>query len=151
MKHTDAPLLGLTCTLAGYYRTVLNAAHRLVVPATVALGIAVASPLLWLWPDDGAIDGWTVGFALWQALPFAILLLFHRVGFSDAGTVLTAVVLAGVTFLGYVAVERSDSSTAGIALLYFPLYFTVVVVIAFFIDLGVRHVARRSNRSAAAS
>jgi Na+/melibiose symporter-like transporter len=130
----------------------VNALHRLTVPAVLALGIAVASPLLWLWPDDGVVDGWTVGVALWQAMPFALLLLFHRVGFSEVGTVVTAVVIAALTALGYVAVERDDSSTAGIALLFFPIYLAVLVVIAFFIDLGARRVVRRfANRRAEAS
>jgi hypothetical protein len=35
-----------------------------------------------LWPDDGVVDGWTVGVALWQAMPFALLLL---VFFIDLG------------------------------------------------------------------
>ena len=122
--------------------------HRFTVPAVLALGIAVASPLLWLWPDDGVVDGWTVGVALWQAMPFALLLLFHRIGFSNVGALVTAVALAAMTALGYVAVERDDSSTAGFALLLFPIYLAVIVVIAFFIDLGARHVARRfGNRS----
>jgi hypothetical protein len=126
--------------------------HRLAVPAVLGLGIAVASPPLWLWPDDGVVDGWTVGVALWQAMPFALLLLFHRVGLSDVGTVVTAVVIAALTALGYVAVELDDSSTAGIALLLFPIYLAVLVVIVFFIDLGARHVVRRfANRSAQAS
>ena len=126
--------------------------RRLIVPAVLALGITVASPLLWLWPDDGVVDGWAVAIALWQAMPFALVLLFRLYGFSDAGTVITAVVLAGLTVSGYVAIERSDSSTAGIALLYFPLYLTVVVVIAFLTDLGVRHFLRRvSNRPAETS
>jgi hypothetical protein len=130
----------------------VNARHRLTAPAVLALGIAVASPLLWLWPDDGVVDGWTVGVALWQAMPFALLLLFQRVGFSDAGTVVTAVVIAALTASGYVVVERDDSSTAGIALLLFPLYLSVLVVIAFFVDLGLRHVVERfANRSAEAS
>lgn len=134
------------------YRTVVNARHRLTAPAVLALGIAVASPLLWLWPDDGVVDGWTVGVALWQAMPFALLLLFQRVGFSDAGTVVTAVVIAALTASGYVVVERDDSSTAGIALLLFPLCLSVLVVIAFFVDLGLRHVLERfANRSAEAS
>lgn len=118
----------------------------------LALGIAVASPLFWLWPGDGVIDGWTIAFAVWEALPFALLLLCHRVGFSDVGTVVTAVAVAALTAFGYVAVERDESSTAGIALIIFPLYLAVLVVLAFFIELAVRHVVRHfANRSAANS
>lgn len=130
----------------------MNAWHRLTVPAVLTLGIAVASPLLWLWPDDGVVDAWTVGVALWQAVPFVLLLLLHRVGFSDLGTIVMAVVIAALTVFGYIAVERDDSSTAGIALLLFPLYLAVLVVVAFFVDLGVRHAVRRStNRNAETS
>jgi hypothetical protein len=137
--------------LLGITETVVNARHRLIVPAVLALGIAVASPLLWFWPDDGAVDGWTVGVALWQVMPLALVVLLHRVGFSDVGTVVTAVVVAALTALGYVAVERDDSSTAGIALLFFPLYLLVLVVVAFFVDLGVRHVVSRFGNRAEAS
>jgi hypothetical protein len=121
----------------------VNAWHRFTVPAVLTLGIAVASPLLWLWPDHGVVDAWTVGVSLWQAMPFGLLLLLHRVGFSDLGTAVTAVVIAALTVFGYVAVGRDDSSTAGIALLFFPLYLAVLVAVAFFVDLGVRHVVRR--------
>jgi hypothetical protein len=126
----------------------VNSWHRVTVSAVLALGIAVASPLLWLWPNDGAVDGWTLGIALWQAMPFLLILfLFRAFGFSDLGTVITAVVLAALTVAGYVAIDRSDSSTAGIALLFFPIYFEVVVVVAFLIDLGARHAVRRlANR-----
>jgi len=127
----------------------VNAWHRFAVPAVLTLGIAVASPLLCLWPDDGVVDAWTVGVALWQAMPFVVLLLLNRVGFSHLGTTVMAVVIAALTVFGYVAVERDDSSTAGIALLFFPLYLAVLVVVAFFVDLGVRHAFRRSaNRNA---
>lgn len=134
--------------LAGYHRFVVSTRHRLTVAAVLALGIAVASPLLWFWPHDGAIDGWTVGFAVWEALPFAVLLLCHRAGFSDVGTVVTGVLVAVLTVVGYVAVERDESSTAAIALIIFPLYLAVFVAVAFFTELGMRHVVRRfGNRS----
>jgi hypothetical protein len=129
----------------------VNAGHRLIVPAVLALGIAVASPLFWLWRDDGgAVDfAWTVGLALWLVMPFGLLLLFRTLGFSDVGTVVTAVVVAALTVLGYVAIESSESSTAGIALLFFPIYFAIVVLGALLIDLGVRHAVRRfANRKA---
>src|SRR5215210_2884206 len=131
---------------------VVNARHRLTVPAVLALGTAVASPVIWWWPHDEGSDGWTVALAVWQALPFALLLLCRRTGFSDVGTVVTAVVAAALTTLGYVAVERDESSTAGIALIIFPLLLAVVAAVAFFIELGIRHVVRRFvNRSAAHS
>jgi hypothetical protein len=129
----------------------VDAIDRLVVPAVAAFGVAAASPLLWLWPDDGIIDAWTVGLALWQAMPFALLLVLRRMRMSAVGTVATALGIAVLTTLGYVAVERDDSSTAGIALLFFPIYLAALSVVAFLIDLGARHIARRFNsRSAGA-
>ncbi len=70
---------------------------RFTVPAVVALAIAVALPTLWLGSEDAAVDAWTIGFALWQAMPFAALLLLRLSGFSDVGLVVTAVVVSAVT------------------------------------------------------
>jgi hypothetical protein len=68
----------------------------------------------------GDVDAWTIGFALWQAMPFAAILLLRRSGFSDVGVVVTAVVVSALTVAGYVAVSSSDSSTAAVGLLIFP-------------------------------
>jgi hypothetical protein len=83
------------------------------------------------------------GLTLWQAMPFALLLLFHRRGLSDIGAMLTAVVVAGLYVWGYVEIERSDSSTAAVGLLYLPVYFVFVVTTAWLIDLGTRRVLNR--------
>lgn len=83
----------------------------------------------------------TVGFAVWQAVPFAVLALLHRrSGFSDLGTVVTAVIFTGLTVLGYIEVERSDSSTAALT---YPIWFTLLVVVAYLVDIGTRHVLQR--------
>jgi hypothetical protein len=118
---------------------------RFTVPAVVALAIAVALPTLWLGSEDAAVDAWTIGFALWQAMPFAALLLLRLSGFSDVGLVVTAVVVSAVTVAGYVAVSSSDSSTAAVGLLIFPLWWTLLVVVAFVVDIVVRHVVRRPD------
>lgn len=93
--------------------------------------------------DETGFDAWTVGFALWQALPFALLVFFRRLRFSDTGTVLTAVVVAGLTVLGYVEIHRSDSSTAALGFLWFPIWLAVLVLIAWLIDRGVGGTVRR--------
>ena len=118
----------------------MTAWHRLVVPAISALAIAVAVPFLWL---ADPVDGFTIVLALWQAAPFGVLLLFRRKGFSDVGTLLTGVVLGALALWGYAAIRSSDSSTAAIGYLYVPGYLMVVVVLALFVDLGVRHIAGR--------
>lgn len=86
----------------------------------------------------------TVGFAVWQAVPFAVLALLHRrSGLSDLGTVVTAVIFTGLTVLGYIEVERSDSSTAALGFLIYPIWFTLLVVVAYLVDIGTRHVLQR--------
>ena len=108
----------------------------------LALGIGVSAPLLW-WADAG-FDGWTVGFALWQALPFALLILLHkRLRFSHTGTVVTAFVAAGLTVLGYAEIHRDDSSTAALGFIWFPIWLAVLIVIAWLIDFGVRGTVKR--------
>lgn len=83
----------------------MNTAHRLIVPAVLALAVVVAAPLFW-WPE-AAVDAWTVVFALWIALPFGALLLLHKeAGFSDVGTIVTAIAVATLTVLGYVAIPQ---------------------------------------------
>ena len=80
-------------------------------------------------------------------IPFGLLLLLHsRGGFSRIGTLITAVGVAGFTVFGYVEIARSDSSTAALGLLFFPLYSVVAVVIAWLVDLGARTVVKRRAR-----
>jgi hypothetical protein len=122
--------------------------HRWIDLVVVVLGLAVSAPLLWWMRDEGEFDAWWLGFILWQAMPFALLLLLHRHGgLSAVGTLVTAIVVAALAAWGYVEIERSDSSTAGLGLLAFPLYFAGLVVVAWFIDIGVRRVVRRSPQN----
>ena len=125
----------------------MNPAQRLIVPVVSALAIVVASPMLW-WAGF-ELDAWAVAFALWQAMPFGVLLALHRwASFSGIGTVVTAVVVAGLTVVGYIAIERSESSTAGIALIYTPIWLAVLVFIAWLVDLALRWAAERGSRTA---
>ena len=117
-----------------------DGANRLLVLAVVALTVATLSILFWLLPGAGAWGVWDLAFVLWQAMPFALLLLLHRHGFSDIGAVLTSVAVAGLYVWGYVDIERSDSSTAALGLLFLPTYFGLLVVIAWLVDLGTRRV-----------
>ena len=117
--------------------------NRLVVLAVAALAFATLFVLFWRLPGDVGVDAWTLAFTLWQAMPFGLLLLFHRRGLSDVGAMLTAFVVSGLYVWGYVEIERSDSSTAAIGLLYLPAYFVLVVMIAWIVDLGARRVLSR--------
>jgi hypothetical protein len=121
----------------------VQTAHRLIVPVVLALAVVVAAPLFW-WPE-AAVDVWTVLFALWIVLPFGGLLLLHKqAGFSDVGTIVTASAVATFTVLGYVAIFRSDSSTAAIGVLYFPIWAGLLVIAAWLIDRGARSIVGRS-------
>lgn len=113
--------------------------------AVLALGLVITVPLWW-WLDGG-IDAWAVGFILWQATPFAALAVLHGSGaFSTLGTVATAVAVAGLTVFGYVGIEGSDSSTAALGFIYFPIWWTLVVVAACLVDLAVRALQRRFHQ-----
>ena len=82
-------------------------------------------------------------------MPFAVLALLRWYGrFSAAGTILTAVLVTGLTVVGYIEIDRSESSTAAIGLVYFPIWFTLLVVVAYVVDLGTRHVPGASGDKA---
>jgi hypothetical protein len=124
----------------------VNGTRRSIAALVAGLAAAVWVPFYW-WTSGGGFDGWTLAFAIWQVIPFGLLLLLHgRGGFSNIGTLLTAVAVAGFIVVGYVEILRSDSSTAALGLLYLPIYSVVVVVIAAVVDLIARTVVKRLAR-----
>lgn len=133
---------GLDDSIGETHAKAVRSRRHWIVALLAAAAIAVSSPLLW-WDDTG-FDAWTVAFTFWQASPFALLLFLHsRLRLSDTGAVLVAVVVAGLTLLGYVAIHRDDSSTAALGFIWFPIWLAVLVAIAWLMDLGLRGMVTR--------
>ncbi len=128
----------------------MNVPRAVIEPAVLAIGLAVSlSPLLW-WDELKGIDAWTVAFALWQVLPFAVIAVLHRgARFSAVGTASAAAVVAILTVVGQIAMHRSDSSTAVLGLIWFPIWFVLLVAIAWVVDLAARALVRRFGRRSA--
>jgi len=111
-------------------------------PVVLAIGIAASlSPGLW-W-GYVAIDVASVVFALWLVSPFALIVLLRRTGdFSYPASAATTLLLAALAVALQVDIHRSDSSTAGLGLLFYPFWFGGVVTVAWTLDLGLRAVKR---------
>jgi len=105
-----------------------------VVGVAAALSPLAWSDSSWSWSDPQIID---FVFLAWQFLPFGVLLITRR-HFRPAALVTTAALVAVATVTADVVVEHDTGSTSAIALLWVPIWLTVLIGLALLTTQAMR-------------
>src|SRR4051794_25472802 len=113
--------------------------HRSSVSLAVAVvGVVVSLSVLAWWPPL-TLDAGTIAFALWQGLPFVLILGLRSLwGFSDLGMAVAAAASAILTVYGEIEMYYDTSSTAVLGFVFFPISFAGVAFVIWIIDAVVR-------------
>lgn len=104
------------------------------IGAATALSPIVWSSVLWSWSDPQVIDFLILA---WQFLPFGVLLL-TRQHFATAAFVVAVAFVVAATVAVDVSVDRDNGSTAALALLWVPIWLTILIGIALLVTRAVR-------------
>jgi hypothetical protein len=105
-----------------------------LVGAAAALSPILWSDSMWSWSEPDVIDFLILA---WQFLPFAVL-IFTREHFGTLAFVVAVALVVVATVAADLVVEHDTGSTAAVALLWVPVWLTMLIGIALLIMRAAR-------------